>query len=197
MNRKDLIDLYIVKKFSAAEISKVYGFSTSKVNYWLTRYQIPKRSISEAVYRKHNPKGDPFIFNELNLRNKQFLFGLGLGLFWGEGSKRNVNSVRLSNSDPRLIKFFIKFLKDVYLIDPAKLKFQLQIHKDLKEKDVFRFWLKFLNVKQGQFFKTTILTGTGKGSYKQKSKYGVIIVYFNNTKLRNLICSQIANIEKL
>lgn len=197
MNKEELIDLYINKGMSASEIAHLQGCSESKINYWLLCHKIPKRSISEAVYKKHNPNGDPFVFGKLNSQKKSFVFGLGLGLFWGEGSKRNVNSVRLSNSDPRLIKWFILFLKEIYSIDKNKLRFQLQIHKDLKEKETIQFWLKFLKVKQDQFFKTTLLKGAGPGSYKQRSQYGVIIVYFNNTKLRNLICDQIANLGNL
>jgi hypothetical protein len=59
------------------------------------------------------------------------------------------------------------------------------------------FWAKFLSVKHTQFFKTTILKKRGEGTYLKKMQHGVIIVNFGNTKLRNLICSQIANIENL
>jgi hypothetical protein len=59
------------------------------------------------------------------------------------------------------------------------------------------FWAKYLSVKNTQFFKTIILEKRGQGTYLKKMKSGVIILHFGNTKLRNLICSQIANIENL
>ena len=59
------------------------------------------------------------------------------------------------------------------------------------------FWTKYLSVKNTQFFKTTILQRRGEGTYLKKMKYGIIIINFGNMKLRNLICSQIANIENL
>ena len=126
-----------------------------------------------------------------------FLFGLGLGLFWGEGTKRNLHAVRLCNSDPALIKRFLYFLTKIYKIDKRKLKFQLQTYDDLDVDELILFWTKYLSVKSAQFSKTTILKRRGDGTYANKMNYGVVLVHFNNVKLRNLICSQIANIEDM
>jgi len=197
MNEDILKNLYLVKKLSSAEIAKRYNCSITKINYWLSFYKIQKRTIAEAIYQKNNPKGDPFLFSQPKDLKKMFLFGLGLGLFWGEGTKRNTHAVRLSNSDPELIKKFIDFLINIYDIDKEKLRFQILSYVDLKSDDLVSFWAKYLSVKSRQFFKTTILKKRGKGTYHKKMKYGVIIISFSNIKLRNLICSQIANIQNL
>ncbi|MFA5936936.1 MAG: hypothetical protein WC822_03600 [Candidatus Paceibacterota bacterium] len=197
MNKKELKNLYLVKKLSSSEIAKKYNCSETRINYWLAFYKIQKRTISEAIYQKNNPKGDPFLFNNPKNFKKMFLFGLGLGLFWGEGSKRNIHAVRLSNSDPELVKIFINFLIKIYNIDKTKLRFQIQTYDDLNLNELRTFWMKYLSVKNTQFFKTTILKRRGNGTYIKKMKYGVIIINFGNMKLRNLICSQIANIKNL
>jgi len=194
MNRKILENLYLVKKLSSFEIAKKFKCSEHKVNYWLSVYKIPKRTISEAIYQKNNPKGDPFTFSYPKSLKKMFLFGLGLGLFWGEGTKRDRHAVRLSNSDPFLIKKYIDFLVDIYNIDKNKLRFQLQTYDDLNVDDQIKFWGKYIHVKKSQFYKSTILVRRGRGTYLEKMKHGVIIVNFNNMKLKNLISSQIANI---
>ena len=197
MNKNILKNLYLTKKLSSAEIAKKYNCSETKINYWLAIYKIQKRTISEAIYQKNNPKGDPFLFNRPITLHKMFLFGLGLGLFWGEGSKKNLHAVRLSNSDPKLVKKFVDFLINIYNIDKGKLRFQLLSYDDLNSKKLVTFWTEYLSVKNSQFFKTTILKKRGRGTYLKKMKYGVIIVNFGNVKLRNLICSQIANIGNL
>jgi hypothetical protein len=197
MNKKILENLYLTKKLSSAEIAKKYNCSETKINYWLVLHKIKKRTISEAIYQKNNPKGDPFLFNYPKTLHQMFLFGLGLGLFWGEGSKKNLHAVRLSNSDPRLVKKFIDFLINIYDIDKGKLRFQLLSYSDLTHDELIVFWMRYLSVKNTQFFKTTILKKRGKGTYLEKMRHGVIIVHFGNMKLRNLICSQIANIEDL
>jgi hypothetical protein len=199
IKEKILNRLYVRKKMSMAEISKFINVNIRQVDYWMKRYNIKSRSISEAIYQKHNKSGDPFKMakfasNKNIFKNKTFLFGLGLGLYWGEGAKRNIHSVRLSNSDPALIKKFIDFLVEIYGIDKNRLRFQLQTYDDLDLKRLVSFWTKYLSVKNTQFYKTTILVRRGVGTYSEKMKNGVIIVYFNNMKLKNLISSQIANI---
>ena len=192
--RKELLsDLYLLKKLSSKKIAIRLKCSETNINYWLKKFNIKKRTISEAIYQKNNPKGDPFLFNRPKTLHQVFLFGLGLGLFWGEGTKRNLHAVRLSNSDPELVKKFIDFLVNIYNIDKTKLRFQLQTYDDLDLNELIIFWTKYLSVKNTQFFKTTILKRRGKGTYLKKMRHGVIIVSFSNIKLKNLICSQIAN----
>ncbi len=197
MDKKTLENLYLVKKLSSTEIALKFDCSATKINYWLSFYKIQKRTISDAVYQKNNPKGDPFSFRPPKTPDQVFLFGLGLGLFWGEGSKRNVHAVRFANSDPEMVKKFVDFLVKIYHINRAKLRFQLLTYDDLNPGDLVAFWARYLSVKNTQFFKTTLLKKRGKGTYITKMKHGVILVHFGNMKLRNLILSQIANIEYL
>lgn len=197
MDKKILENLYTVKKLSSSEIAKKFNCSEHRVNYWLSVYKIKKRTISEAIYQKNNPKGDPFVFDYPKSIKEMFLFGLGLGLFWGEGTKRGLHALRLSNSDPILIKKYIDFLIKIYHIDKNKLKFQLQTYDDLNINKQIEFWRKHLSIKKSQFFKSTILVRRGNGTYLEKMKHGVIIVNFGNMKLKSLICSQIANINSI
>ncbi len=196
MQKEKLIELYVLKKKSAAEIAKSFSCSVNKVNYWLSKYKIPKRSISDAVYAKWNPSGDPFSVKKINTTKLAFLYGVGLGLYWGEGTKSNQVSVRLGNTDPRLINFFIKFLNEIYQIDKNKLRFGLQIFSDMSAKQALGFWQKHLGVMSSQFYKKLVVTpARSLGTYRQKTKYGVLTIYFNNRNLRDTICGAIDTID--
>ena len=197
MNKDILEKLYTKDKLSVTEIANKLNCSSNRINYWLFKHGIQKRTISEAIYQKNNPTGDPFEFNMPKSIKQMFLYGLGLGLYWGEGTKRNKHSIRLGNTDPDLIKSFINFLVSIYNIDRNKLKFQLLIYDDLDSNKLIYFWAKYLSIKRNQFSKTTILKRRGEGTYNQKMKYGLLLIIFNNIKLRDLICSQIANIKNL
>ena len=122
------------------------------------------------------------------------LYGLGLGLYWGEGNKKNLNSVRLGNTDPKLIKKFLEFLETVYFIDKRRLRFGLQIFNDMDSRRVLLFWQKELGISSSRFYKVTVTPTRGIGTYREKTKYGVLSIYFHNKKLRDVICSEI---EKL
>jgi len=180
-------DLYLKEKKSVSDISKIFDCSENKINYWLAKSGIKKRTISEAVYIKHNPKGDPFRFSFPKNIEEAKLFGLGLGLYWGEGTKANKSTVRLGNSDPALLNSFIRFLITFFRISRKDLRFHLHTFTDIDLNEAYDYWTKKLKVKREQFYKPTI-TETGKlGTYRKKSRYGVVTVYYCNKKLRDLL----------
>jgi len=189
ISSRELEYFYIKKQESAQKISRRFGCSVNKINYWLANYRILKRTISEAIYIKHNPEGDPFRFKMPKTLEEAKLFGMGLGLYWGEGNKANKNTVRLGNSDPALIKIFIDFLEKFFGINNDNLKFHLHLFSDIDIKEARKYWIKKLNIKKEQFYKPVISISGSMGTYKNKSKYGVLTVYYGNTKLKNLLIS--------
>jgi transposase-like protein len=79
--KETLVELYYNQKLSMAEIAKKLGVSNSNVYYWMGKYGIPRRTRSEAIYIKQNPKGDPFKIKELKTKEDVELFTLGVGLY--------------------------------------------------------------------------------------------------------------------
>lgn len=178
-----------------AEIAKKLGISEHKVVYWMEKHNLKRRSRSEATYVKHNPNGDPFSLKKLLNKKQNFLRGLGLGLYWGEGTKANKFSIRISNSDILLIKVFLQFLKEIYQIEEKKLKFEIHLFSDINPREAMRYWTKELNISPQQFFKTQIINLNRKGTYKKKSKYGVLTLTFQNKKLRDIINKELNKIK--
>ncbi|MEX2369297.1 MAG: hypothetical protein WD552_02825 [Candidatus Paceibacterota bacterium] len=193
LDKGKLENLYQKEKLSSKEIAKEFRCSVSKVNYWLEKHGIQKRSISEAIYVKNNPNGDPFSKPVVKSKEDAFLYGLGLGLYWGEGTKSSKHAVRLGNTDPELIKSFMHFLKKIYNIDERKLQFGLQIFSDMKKSDALKFWVEYLDVSPDQFYKVIITPSRGLGSYNKKIQHGVLTVHFNNIKLRDIVCEALSD----
>ncbi|MDO8591360.1 MAG: hypothetical protein Q7R60_00335 [bacterium] len=180
------------------EISKHLGCSHHKIAYWMGEYKIKRRSISDAVYLKSNPNGDPFSIKPPETAEELILFGLGVGLYWGEGNKAHQNAVRLGNTDPELLKLYILFLTELCGVKKESLKFDLQIFSDINVNSALSYWARELNVKSEQFFKPRVTISGSIGTYRKKSKHGVVTIYFGNTKLRNVIVGQITEvIERL
>ena len=87
LKKQKLKDLY-ERGFSMKEIADNIDCSSQKVAYWMNKFNIPRRTRSNATYVKRNPNGDPFkIINPQNLKDAE-LKGYGLGLYWGEGTKK-------------------------------------------------------------------------------------------------------------
>lgn len=189
-----IVDLY-KQGYSMEEVSKLTNISYSKVNYWLKKKNIPRRSLSEALYKKYNFEGDPFCKTKIDSRKKAFLFGLGLGLYWGEGTKKNERSIRLGNSDPYLIKAFIAFLEKIYNVDRDKLKFGLQVFNDMNPQKAKSVWVNHLQAREGQFGKIVVTPARSIGNYREKTKHGVLTIYFGNTKLRKIFGEEIEKLK--
>ncbi len=179
--------LYDVEGLSVQQIALKLNCSANRVSYWMNKHSIPRRDISQAVYMRHNPTGDPFKMKEIITMEDAKLLGLGVGLYWGEGNKKNKYSVRLGNTDPQLLLAFIRFLTDICGIDKTSLRFGLQIFTDTEQDVALAFWCEQLTIEPSQFYKITVTISGSIGTYRQKSQYGVVTVYFHNKKLRDIL----------
>lgn len=162
----------------------------------MDKYRVTRRSIAEAVYTKNNPNGDPFKYQPPKTKDELLIYGIGLGLYWGEGTKANRHSVRIGNSDPKLILSFIIFLEKIFCIRKSDLRFSLQLFSDINPSKALRYWISAIKVNRSQFTQSTISLSHKKGTYRKKSTYGVLTLYYHNKKLRDLLISHLHSIKK-
>ncbi len=179
--------LYGKKKHSMKHIATELGCSVHRVEYWLKKYEIPRRSISEAIYHMHHPHGDPFTLRSPKTPEEYLLFGMGIGLYWGEGTKANLSAIRLGNTDPELLKTFLKFLVLFFGIRVSDCRFGLQIFTDISAEEALDFWSKKLRIHKRQFYTVTVTRSGSLGTYRRKSQYGVVTIYYQNRKLRDIL----------
>jgi len=85
--------------------------------------------------------------------SKDTIFLSGLVLYLAEGSKKT-ERFEFMNSDPCLIKFMIRWLKQFNKITNNSIKARLYIHAIYSDKEHERFWAKFLKIGLNQFHKT-------------------------------------------
>ena len=182
---------YFEDKMSMLVIAKTLNCSENKVSYWMDIYGLKRRTISDAVYLKNHPHGDPFKVKPIRSKYDNNLLGLGLGLYWGEGNKANKNAVRLGNTDPALIRIFMKFLIELFGVRKDELRFSLQIFSDINSQEALDYWIRELDVDYSQFWKPTITISGSIGTYRKKSKYGVVTVYYLNSRLRDILVNML------
>ena len=130
--------------------------------------------------------------------NKRDLFIAGLSLYWAEGYKKGNDELGFTNSDPRMIKVFMKWLKEIYEISTDNLIFRLSINNihHEREKEVIRFWSRTCEVPITQFTKTSFIKATANKIYKNRDiHFGTLRVKVRRgTDLRRKI---LGSIEKL
>ncbi len=178
------------------EIAKILKCSPNKIVYWMNKYNFKRRSYSEASYVKQNPNGDPFKIKTTLTKEETFLYGLGLGIFWGEGNKSsNIPSLRVANTDPGLIKVFLNFLKLIYGLSNERFSYSIVCFNDIDPETSRSYWANQLRISPTRFGKITVIPKQGKGTYKKKSQYGVCTVQGNNSKLSKLVFDQIERLR--
>src|SRR5690606_18146644 len=80
-----------------------------------------------------------------NLSQKE-IFLIGVSLYWGEGSKekegRRGNGLEFTNSDYKMVYFYIKWLVEVLKVDRDRVRFGIYIHQNKKSEiaSVIKFW---------------------------------------------------------
>lgn len=178
---------------SMMQITNETQYSDHTVRYWMAKYNIKRRSRSEAAYQRANPNGDPFkIKNKLTSSDK-FLMGLGLGIFWGEGTKTNKNSVRVTNTNPQLILKFRQFLLEICGVEPWKVQYALISFKNIPVHKTLNYWSDELSIPKSKFTKVVKIPSLGKGTYMKKSSHGVCTIIVNNLKLKVWVDKQLEN----
>jgi len=178
---------------SLKEISEEIGVGKSTISLWCRDIELSPTQIkrlrkkmneggyigARAQYRRRLERikrgkewGDKRISN-LSHRD---LFLSGLSLYWGEGSKKT-RQVRVSNSDPAVINFMIRWFKDIWGVRDERFAIRIGInvaHKG-RVKEVEKYWSKVTGIPMEQIRKTTLIRSKSKKNYKNfYEHYGTV-----------------------
>jgi len=110
------------------------------------------------------------------------LFVAAIAAYWGEGDKKSRNNVRLTNTDPKMIALFRKFLIELCKIPETKIKGALFIYEDLDEEVCKEYWTRETGITA--FHKTMVLPKPQNG---ESVSYGTCSLIVSNTYLKTKI----------
>ncbi|MFZ1720474.1 MAG: hypothetical protein WAU28_03940 [Candidatus Moraniibacteriota bacterium] len=174
---------------SIKDISRILRVSKSSASLWcrdieLTTGQIQKlhekmvvggyagrmkgahvqKERKEARIEYHYQKARKEI---TQLKNRELLF-VGLGIYWGEGGKVNSGGVRMFNSDPLIVKFMMRWFREIFDIPDDRFYMNItinEIHENRLE-DVVEYWSKVTAVPLNQFRKPVLIRVKNKKIYE-------------------------------
>lgn len=143
---------------------------------------------------------------EMRAFSQSDLFLFGVALYWAEGYKRAIvrngreltcHAVSLTNSDPWLIKAFLRFLRECCDVPEEKLKAGVRIFQHQNEKELLRYWQKETKILPRNFGK--VYYGVSKSSMGHRPfnrlPYGVIQITVADTRLFHRIMGHIEGIK--
>lgn len=205
---------------SLGEISDSLNLNKSTVSYWCRDIELKESAIRRiktkgkeksirALLRYSEVKRRERIDRTLaqkklganfvsNLSERDLLM-TGLGLYWGEGYKESNGELGFTNSNPKIINFYLGWLI-LLRVDKMDLIFRLTLNQFFKSKEgqIKKFWISLLGVKDNQFSKTTFIkTELKKGFTKDMSNYhGILRVKVRRgLSLKNKILGAIDHIS--
>ena len=120
---------------------------------------------------------------EINILSLSSFKIAGIMLYWAEGAK--TQSVAVSNSDPKIIIFMVRWFNKIFGILPEHLKSQLHIHHGNNDHKIKRYWSQLTGIPLRNFGKSFIKP-RGTGHRTNVLQNGIIKIRVAGTGVEDL-----------
>ena len=107
------------------------------------------------------------------------LFTSAVAAYWGEGDKLTKNQIRLTNTDPQMIRLFKSFHVNICTVPTQKLRCALFIYEDLNETTCRNYWKQQTGIEN--FHKTMVLPSRHK---TKRLPYGICTLVVSSAYLK-------------
>lgn len=188
---------------SIKEIESILGIRRSSISLWvrdieLTTQQKSRLSARGLAFEVMERRRQTRWANETKIRTTFLEQGLndilklsdidimmlGLGLYWGEGSKTSRGSIELSNTDPRIIQIHVLFLRKCLGFSVSKIHGHVGLHSHLSIKKAEKYWADISGIPLSQFQKTSIQKSRAGNGERDRLPFGTFSVGVYDTAAR-------------
>jgi transposase-like protein len=159
---------------SIKEIARIVGVSVSSVSVWVRDLELT--ADQHEALRQRNPTYNQLLSGRaaasanrrrervaaqeegrVLARRREPLHVAGCMLYWAEGSKAR-NQLRFTNSDPRMVRFFVGFLRKYFDLSDDAIRITCHLFADHveRQREVERFWLETLGLSESSFCKSIV-----------------------------------------
>ncbi len=198
--RQKAIKLRAESRLSYSEIQKRLNIPKSTLSYWLQEHPLDEAEIIELrrrawlkgevsrerfrnTMKKKRERLERGVYYQqtkklINIKKESY-FVAGLMLYLGEGDKKNRNRVGIANTDPAVIQFFVKWLKDFLEVKKQKIHAELHLYENMDIEAEKLFWEKITGFSKSQFYKTQIRKiQKGRFTYQGPQRHGTCSIIF-------------------
>ncbi|MEK7507272.1 MAG: hypothetical protein AAB585_01875 [Patescibacteria group bacterium] len=214
---------------SYSEINRLLGVPKATLSDWFAKLELSddaKKRLAERAYQKSmaailrinrlqtiKAENRARIVrleakSQISTTSQKELLLVGTALYWAEGYKRPImrngkarvsHPVSFTNSDPRLVRLFLKFLREVCSVPEEKLTASVRIYQHQNEGFLMNFWSQTTSIPFNKFGKTYY--GVSKSSQGKRPfnilPYGTIQIRVSNTALYHRIMGWIEGLANI
>ena len=189
---------------SVKELAALLGVSRSSISLWVRDIELTEGQ-RQALRRRMGGRIDGSRVNTLRARERHrraqeagraaarrgdAVHAAGCMLFWAEGS-RDRNSIRFTNSDPAMIKFFVSFLRTCYAVPDSKFAVTCNLFADheSRQREIEDFWLTLVDLPRTRLRKATVNRYSKYSQKKRRNKlpYGTCRITVCDTELVQML----------
>lgn len=112
------------------------------------------------------------------------LFMAGIALYWGEGFKNKYeHRLGFCNSDPEMIKFYIKWLEKCFGAKKESIvaRLTLNVAYEKKTEKIENYWLRVTGLPRNQFTKAFYQKTKWKKQYSGDNYHGVLRIHVKDS----------------
>lgn len=181
------IELRLTGK-SYNEIAKDLDVGKSLLSYWLRDLELPLEAKKILEVKSSYPREKFAEYNRqkherVQKENRQIressqkkikaiksyeLLLLGAALYWAEGYKRHGGKIptaylSFSNSDPNMVKVFLRFAREVLKVSEEKVKPRIHLYPSTEKEDAIRFWSEITSISKERFSTSVQVSRASQG----------------------------------
>jgi len=189
---------------SYSQIKDKIKVSKSSLSIWLRDMPLPEKRLRElrdwnavrierfqdTMRHKRESRWAEVreqVAKDIKTLNKRELFIAGFFLYWGEGTKTSVANTSLSNTDPAMIRFFIRWLESLG-VSRNRLRVYVHLYVDMDVQAELNYWSKALNLPLSSFRKPYIKSSNRSGlSYPQRFTHGTCNLIYDNRDISEYV----------
>jgi len=201
------------------EIARILNAPKSTLSLWLRDVKMPPeiekkfwdktrkkwaRSITQfnkkrgRLAKEKAKKLQKNAAKDIGALSERELFLMGAALYWAEGYKKRLRwTLQFCNSDPAMIKFMMKFFKEVCNVPKEKIKASAQIHPNVTPEKAINYWSRISGISKKQFTKTysRISSSSKQKRPSNRLPYGTLRIVICDTQMANKIKGWIQGIK--
>lgn len=199
---------------SIKDIARRVGVSVSSVSVWvrdieLTAEQHAALQLRNVAYNRQmsgtwkqaaHRRAERISYQEEGResgRTGDPLYVAGCMLYWSEGAKHR-NALRFTNSDPEMIRFFVRFLRRCFEVEDENIRLTCNLFADhlARQREIERFWLDITGLPDICLCKSSVNVYSKHSQKKRQNKlpYGTCRIAVCRTRVVQSIFGAIQEI---
>ena len=168
---------------SVKEIARTVGVAPSSVSLWVRDIPLTPEQVESLRLRNpaYNDQLRGATRNAERGRERRLaaqargretvrlgdpLYIAGVMLYWAEGSKTNRHTASVSNSDPEVLRTFMRFLRGCLGVPDCRIAVTCNLFADHAERqiEIEQFWLDVLQLPRSRLCRSTVNTYSSTAS---------------------------------